>query len=902
MTTQRNDELVRPGSAEPDGTPLTVLHVDDALSNRRLVRGILERAGWGVLEAATGKEALRLLSERLPDVVLLDVQLPDTDGFELCRRIRADVRTANLPLVHLSGARVEQQDRAGGLDHGADAYLTHPVQPSVLLATLRAVIRARRAEEALRRSEARLRTMLEAMPDAVVLTSRDGRIQILNPAAEKLFGYSRQELAGQPVEVLVPEPLREAHRAHRERFSREPRALALVGGTMLWARRKDGSLVPVEIALGPLPGGEVVAGIRDVRERIRAEETLQRLAQAVTPLTGESFFAGLVAELAAAVGADLTIATRFHDNDRAAMLAVWEDGAPGALEEYDISGTPCAQVVSRGEPCLWVSGVRETFPADRFLVEHRVESLAEVPLIGSGNRVLGSLSAMYREPMQNPDRVVAILRILAARAAAELERLATEEKLRRAEADLRGIFENAVEGIFRATPDGRLLMANPALEEIVGEGLQAARAATPFLDRECWVDLCARVEREGRVVGVECRTRAPGLRWLRVNARGLRAGDGRLVAIEGFVTDVTEQRRLQEQFLHAQKMEALGRLAGGVAHDFNNLLFVIGGYAAVLQKRLETDPAAHKALEEIGKATERAAALTRKLLAFARRQPVDQRPVCVDDLLEGMRDMLGRLLGEDVALEMSLKARPLRVLADPVQIEQAIVNLAVNARDAMPRGGTLAISTRGEPASVATEGSDAVPDRFVVIEVTDTGVGMPPEVRERIFEPFFTTKEKGRGTGLGLSTVYGIVQQAGGRIQVESEEGQGSTFRIVLPAADGRRSGETYTGPGSVVHGDLQGTVLCVEDDSAVRELVCEVLTAAGLNVVPAATGEEAIEKARELRGIDLLLTDVIMPGMSGRELAERLLRDRPGRAWSSFPAIPETCWRREPKSIPPSS
>ncbi|BCS35354.1 hypothetical protein TBR22_A45810 [Luteitalea sp. TBR-22] len=344
-------------------------------------------------------------------------------------------------------------------------------------------------------------------------------------------------------------------------------------------------------------------------------------------------------------------------------------------------------------------------------------------------------------------------------------------------------------------------------------------------------------------------------------------------------TDVSAEKQLEEQLVQAQKMEAIGQLAGGVAHDFNNLLTVINGYAQLLMSRLhDADPLRVDA-GHILQAGERAATLTQQLLAFSRRQVLQPRALDVGAIIDNLRPMLGRLLREDIEVRTTLPSSLPPVMVDPVQLEQVLLNLAINGSDAMPEGGTLAIEAGEAFVDAETAERDGIPEGlYVTVSVADSGVGMDPETRGRIFEPFFTTKSKGRGSGLGLPVAYGIVKQSGGNIVVHTSEGQGSTFTVYLPLADERPAEERGAPPASV--SDLSGheTVLVVEDHEAVRRLAADVLRAHGYHVLVAEHGMEAIALV-EARGghIDLLLTDVIMPRMSGRDVATALQKLVPG-------------------------
>jgi two-component system cell cycle sensor histidine kinase/response regulator CckA len=372
------------------------------------------------------------------------------------------------------------------------------------------------------------------------------------------------------------------------------------------------------------------------------------------------------------------------------------------------------------------------------------------------------------------------------------------------------------------------------------------------------------------------RTKDGAVLDVEVNARAVEIGGQRVRLVS--VQDVTARKQFEEQFRQAQKMEAVGRLAGGVAHDFNNMLNVILGYAELTMRTLDEGDRRRRNLNEIRKAGEHAAALTRQLLAFGRGQVLQPRVLDLNVVLGEMDRMLRRVIGEDVDLVTTLGADLGRVKADPSQIDQVVLNLALNARDAMPSGGKLTFET----ADVELDGR-ALPGlpagRYVMLAVTDTGCGMPKSVQDHIFEPFFTTKDKDKGTGLGLATVYGIVKQSGGGITVYSEVGAGSTFKMYLPRVEAAEEALPARAHVAEPTGGSE-TVLLVEDDAAVRGLTLEVLSESGYHVLAAAGGDEAIALAEGYQPrIDLLLTDVVMPRMNGRELARRLQEIRPGLA-----------------------
>ena len=368
-------------------------------------------------------------------------------------------------------------------------------------------------------------------------------------------------------------------------------------------------------------------------------------------------------------------------------------------------------------------------------------------------------------------------------------------------------------------------------------------------------------------------------RWILDEGRVRHDGSGQPVEVVGAWIDITERKRLETQLRQAQKMEAIGQLAGGVAHDFNNVLTAIAGNAELLQEGFPAGDPKRDTVEEIRSAASRAESLTRQLLAFSRQQIMQPRVLEPNRVVEGMEKMLRRLIGEDIDLVCILPEDVGRVVADPSQIEQVILNLAVNARDAMPTGGKLTLETGNaefDPAYARTH-APAVPGRFVMLAVSDSGAGMSPEVKARVFEPFFTTKAPGKGTGLGLATVYGIVKQSGGFIWVYSEAGEGTTFKIYLPRAGEDQRPTTAPKAQTDVRGGSE-VILLVEDEAPVRRVALHALQRYGYTVLEAALPSEALTICKEHSGkIDLVLTDVVMPGMSGPDLAKQLLAQRPG-------------------------
>jgi PAS domain S-box-containing protein len=460
----------------------------------------------------------------------------------------------------------------------------------------------------------------------------------------------------------------------------------------------------------------------------------------------------------------------------------------------------------------------------------------------------------------------------------------TEKALQESEEKYRGLIEDINDAVYEIDEKGSIRYISPIVEAISGyhPSELIGRTFTEFVHQK---DL-ERVTKEfqevvgGDITVIECRMFAKSgqFRWVRTSSRPVFVGNT-LVALRGTLTDITQKKRLEAQLFQAQKMETVGRLAGGVAHDFNNVLMTIQGNAELASMDTDSNGPIHRRLQEIMKASERAAGLTAQLLAFSRRQVLEPRVIDLNQVLFDMNTMLRHLIGEDIEVVVLPSEDLKSVKVDPTQIEQVIVNLAVNARDAMPGGGKLTLETAnvtlgqdfGEQHSV-----DVPPGEYVMLAVSDTGIGMTREVKKHLFEPFFTTKESGKGTGLGLATCYGIVKQSGGFIWACSEPGHGAAFKIYLPAEKRKAEDQAILDDSDSIPGGNE-TILLVEDEPSVRKVTAHILAGLGYTLLEAADGEDALFVASENRSIDLLLTDVVMPQMNGRVLADRMRAERPG-------------------------
>lgn len=545
-------------------------------------------------------------------------------------------------------------------------------------------------------------------------------------------------------------------------------------------------------------------------------------------------------------------------------------------------GYTASEVIGRNVSILMPSPDREEH--DGYI--RRYLATREAHIIGIGREVtaLRKDGTLFPAELAVSETVLGNRRIFTGLIRDVSHRRQAEDAIREANQTLRALIETAPLAICVTDLDGRVKSWNAAAEKIFGwSEAEIIGARFPIVPDEEWGDFMAAVEEAKRgntFAGARRRrrTRSGGTIDIAIWNAPLRDREGEITGILSVIADVSDELRLEQQLREAVKMEAIGRLAGGVAHDFNNILTVITGYAEMLAESVSDDEALSADAEEILRAADHASALTNQLLVFSRHTPSNPEPIDLNDVVIRLQKMLRRVIGEDVHLVTRTTPDLACVRADPAKVEQVLLNLAVNARDAMPDGGTLIIET----ADVELDGSYAgthmgvAPGRYIMLAVSDTGTGMDAETRSRLFEPFFTTKEKGKGTGLGLSTVYGIVKQFNGEIWVYSEPGEGTTFKIYLPIVDDAVTPAPVRVEPEPASGGVE-TVLLVEDDSGVRKLVRSVLESQGYRVIEAADPLTALELSRNTPDtIDLLLTDVVMPHMSGRDLAVQIVALRP--------------------------
>ena len=730
--------------------------------------------------------------------------------------------------------------------------LDDPTVSGIVLNT-RDVTDQARAAEALKASETRFRALTENSMDVIAILDAGGRLSYASPSAPRILGERPGGVIGETIfDYVHPEDVARVREAfERAIASRDTAAIR----EQFRFRHVDGSWRRLEAVASNLLDVPAVRGLvvncRDITERRVTEEALRESEARL-----RSLFEGI------------DDAIFVHDEEGHIL-----DCNEAACRRLGYSRDELLRMrTSEIDAPEFAAGSGARLAAQLECGQFAGEG---VHLTRDGRRIPVDISSAVIEH-RGRRAVLAVMRDISGRKEAEAA-------LRRSEAEYRGLIERLPLGIYRATHEGRLLAANAAFARMLGYD-----DPKEMLGRVTMQDVYADPEERARLMAewgpgadsaleVHWRRKDGAPLVVRLHVHAVRSVAGEHEFFEGLAEDVTEQRSLEAQFRQAQRLEAVGRLAGGVAHDFNNILTAITSYSELLLSN--ATPAGRKRgyAEEIHTAAQRAGALTRQLLAFSRRQVLQVKVLDLNTVVRTLDRMLRRLIGEDVRLELELPEGLGPVRADPAQIEQIVMNLAVNARDAMPAGGRLTIET----ANVALDESYArahrgiEPGRYVMLAIGDTGIGMDRETQSHLFEPFFTTKNPGEGTGLGLATVHGIIKQSGGSVAVESEPGKGSTFRIYLPRVDEQPEGLGAPPVPWPVGG--HETVLLAEDDASVRVVMAQALEEKGYQVLSASDGQMALQVADGHRArVHLLVTDLVMPGMTGRELSTALLSKRP--------------------------
>ncbi|MBE2214101.1 MAG: PAS domain S-box protein [Opitutaceae bacterium] len=760
------------------------------------------------------------------------------------------------------------------------------------------------AVEALRQSEARFRMFAEQAVDAFYLHDAQGRLLDVNRHACTALGYTREELLGMKVWDVAPDVKPE------DGLRRWSEAAPGMTQTLPSChRRRDGSTYDVELRLGcfEVRGQRLFLALaRDISERREAEAVAEATRRVLEMI---------------ACGAELHATLE----QLARMMEECEPGMLCSILIVDEAGRHLRHGAAPSLPSAYAAAIdgaeigpaagscgTAAFRRERVIVEdiandplwamyrdlavaHGLAACWSTPFFDEERRVLGTFAVYYREPRRPTGRELKLVDQATHTAAICVARHRAERALRQSEADLREAqdrLQSALEiggiGTFVVDFVKNVTIWDEALTRVYGcrwRPEDGARA-DPFLaivhpeDRARVRRDVARAVEQGETPQSEYRVIHPdgAQRWVATTARAEFGPDGRPTRLIGATVDITARKNAEENYRQAQKVEAIGQLAGGIAHDFNNILTVIQAGVSFLELEKGLATSTREFVGEIKSAATRAANLTRQLLTFSRRQAMQLQHVELNGIVTNMSRMLQRILGEHIHMELRLAPHDLQVFADPGMIEQIVLNLAVNARDAMSGGGRLTLSTATmELPQPVTVGETARQGAFARLEVVDTGVGIPGDVLPHIFDPFFTTKEAGKGTGLGLATVRGIVEQHGGWVEVSTRVGEGSCFQVMLPLIPAKAIEEARRGAAARGRSGSE-TVLLVEDETVVRALVRNLLTRSGYRVLDAASGPRAIELWNENgREVDLLISDLVMPdGMSGYELAEYLRRERP--------------------------
>ncbi len=816
----------------------SILIVEDDLLIARMVQRKLQNAGYAAPSIATSEgEAMRLMTQQRPDLILMDIQLDGSglDGIEIAKRIRSQ---ADVPIIYLTaniGDEIVQRAKVTE-PYG---YLLKPFRDRELFSTIEIALYKHQLEQRLRESEVKMHSIFSAAPIGIgVVVNRV--IVEANDRLCEMTGYDRAELVGQSARLLYPTQKdydyvgQEKYRQITERGS---------GSVETRWQRKDGVILDILLSSTPLNHTDLTAGVTftalDITQRKQAELRMRILTEmldvapnsiTVHDWNGRFLYAN-----------QKTFALHQYSPDEFMTINLHQLDVPASAAQIE---PRMRQIAETGESA--------------FEVEHFRRDGSTIPL---------EIFVKAVDWMGQP-AMLSIATDITQRKQAERERDLLLAQIQTQAQQLGDVLDAVPEGVLLLDAHSRIVLANLAAQKDLAL-LTDAHPGQVLTELGClpldhwltwpqdpsWHEIKVE-DRSFEVIGRPIHLGLQDMGWVLV------------------LRDMTREHQMQDRLRQQDRLSVIGQLAGGVAHDFNNLLMAIKGYTEFAIEELPPDNAILTDLEEVRRAADRAAALTNQLLIFSRKQALRPRALDMNEVIHEMEKMLRRLIGENICLQVSLDHHLGQILADRGQIEQMVMNLCVNARDAMPQGGTLYIST--QHLVLADADRDVPPGEYALLSVADTGIGMTEHVQAHLFEPFFTTKEAGKGTGLGLSTVWAIVQQSRGYIHATSQPGQGATFQIYLPCIE---SPLDESPSNDAEQFALRGneTILLVEDDEAVRTLARRVLQQYGYKVLTAGRPGEAIQLYQQhADAIALLISDVIMPEMNGRQLAETLQADQP--------------------------
>ena len=844
--------------------PLRILYVEDRLPDMELALNELQRAGitFEVKHVEREEEFGRELDSGTYDLVLSDYRLPGWNGMDALKALKR--RNTDIPFILVSGTLGDDLAveciKAGATDYVLKDKLAR--LPGVVRRALDEQ-RIRSARDSAEKALALRVAALHAAANGIIITDSQGQIVWVNQAFCRMTQYSQEEILGKNPRILNSG---KQSKAFFENLWKSISAGNVWRGQII-NRRKDGSLYTEEETITPVRSADgaiehFIAIKEDVTER---EQLLSELHAAEDELRESEQEYRLLFE---ANPNPMWV----YDTESLKFLAV----NLAAIRHYGFSREEFLGMT--------IKEIRPFEELRKFMTEYEAWDKAEDIDFGVWKHAKKNCTPITVEVRSRAIdfRGLKARLVLAVDISEKLE----AERQQRVSAELfASMFHSSPEGITISTfEEGRYLEANPAFSNIVGFDRQellgnTALALGIWRNKEDRAHLFQQLGHSKSLIGFETEFvhKNGNVRQVQISAAHIEFQGIRCLL--GHIRDITDQKMLERQYRQAQRMESVGRLASGVAHDFNNLLMIIGSSAEMLEELKDVEKTS-RYIEQIRSATNKAASLTRQLLAFSRQQVLQPKVLELSRIIDDLWKMLPRLMGEDVEMIKAIDPTTGRVSADPGQLEQVIMNLAVNARDAMPKGGKLIIETSNvvvDENYVRRHSTEMKPGPYVVLALTDTGMGMDAATQARIFEPFFTTKEVGKGTGLGLATVYGIVKQSGGFIWVYSEVGHGTTFKVYFPRVDAPVE-IPEAAPVAQVQAVGRRTILMAEDEPVLRESVAEYLRAKGYEVLEAGSGPAAVGVCEtHPGGIDLLITDAVMPGFGGQQLAKHVSERYPG-------------------------
>ncbi|MHC9543087.1 MAG: PAS domain S-box protein [Vulcanimicrobiota bacterium] len=885
--------------------PIKLLIVDDDRDALILGERVFKEKDFHVISASSGEECLELAFLHRPDIILLDVVLPDFNGVELCRKIKDDPELSSIFVILISYVLTDNDTRIGALESGADEYIVRPISNRDLLARVWALARIKKAEEAIREGELKFGTLVELMNEGFFIVDCSGIISYANRKLCDLWGYTPSELINLHLSAHLDEQnsvILAKELKKRKKGEAEPYELKL--------RRKDGETVSCIVSPQLIFDDEsvhqgsyaVITDITELKQKDRLISATNRILELYVSNPTRLHYLHEVVKLISRWtscrfvgirilteqgGISFQSFTGFPkefwrdenflvlDKDECICMRTMLSALRPGEKEF---ATPFGSFVCNDlEQFFGSVNEKETQFYRKKCLLHRFSSFAIIPLRHKG-KVIGIMHIAEHEKERLSHTMLEFIEHIAPVISETIHHFTLEKSLRESEEKYRLFMNNAADPIVITDEAGLIVEANKKAIEFFGY------SHNELLSRS--VEILLPSESDSFVASMMRKLRE--IRSQRLTDIAVRRKDGTTAStditaslfeykgawiLQVLFRDMTTQKVLEHQFVQAQKMEGLGRLVGGIAHDFNNFLTAIDGFSTMVRDSFTASDPRREDINDILSASSSAATLARQLLTFSRKKPMDSVIVDLNELILNTDRMLRRIIGEDIELIIIPSQEPACVKADPGAIEQVLVNLSVNARDAMVGGGRLLLET-----SIVTFTEPSLrhkaafePGDYVVLNVSDTGTGMTDEMKSHIFEPFFTTKEEGKGTGLGLSTVYGIIEQHQGVIEVTSKVGKGTAFRIYLHRHEKAEDTINMDNKNLSLIGGSE-TILVVDDDPSIRRFMTNLLKKLGYSVLEAGNGEEALVTiASSDKIIHLVITDIVMPLMGGKTLMEQI-------------------------------